>query len=401
MGNSIKVTPARMVILGMGWLGSHFFWGFYTGSMPLFLRDFTESKFVIAVALSLAGVTNCIMPPVVGYLSDRTHSRFGRRRPYIFLGMLGVFFCLVGLPHAPAFGVVVVVSTVMYLSMACVETPLASLLPDITPTEQRGTVSGVVHLLGSVGLVIFFVVSSRIWDEHPAEVFYLVAFVSLGAALITVARIKEPGIEAAPSSPPPLGYLRSLARETDALKFFAAEFFWWLGSYMISSFITLFAVEELRVTEGMSLLVPIPLTVTYTIFILPMGMLADRLGRKRILSCMALAWAATGLLIGLSQNFAHALVTVGLAGIPFAAIAAIGYIYLLDLIPKERTAEFTGLHIISMSAPMVVGPMISGALIDVLGFRAIFPAAALMTCVGFAILQFTRQAQKPAPAEEP
>jgi predicted MFS family arabinose efflux permease len=46
--------------------------------MPLFLRNFTKSKFTISLVLSLAGVAGCIVPPIVGYLSDRSLTRFGR-----------------------------------------------------------------------------------------------------------------------------------------------------------------------------------------------------------------------------------------------------------------------------------------------------------------------------------
>ena len=192
MNGSVKVTPARMVILGMGWFGTNFFWGFYTGSMPLFLKNFTRSKFTISLVLSLAGVASCIVPPLAGYLSDQTTGRFGRRKPYIVLGMLGVFFCLLGLPHISSFGIVALVSAAMYFHIA------------------------------------------------------------------------------------------------------------------------------------------------------------------------------------------------------FAAVLGVGYAFMLDLIPENRTAEFVGINIISISVAMILGPLIAGKLIDMLGYRSVFPAAAIFMIVGLVILQFVR-----------
>ncbi|NQU08358.1 MAG: MFS transporter, partial [Candidatus Abyssubacteria bacterium] len=98
MNEQANITPAKMLTLGVGWLGVQFFWGFNTASMPLFLRNFTESKFSISLVLSLAGLAGCIVPPIVGYLSDRNSGRFGRRRPYILFGLLGVLVCLFLLP---------------------------------------------------------------------------------------------------------------------------------------------------------------------------------------------------------------------------------------------------------------------------------------------------------------
>jgi maltose/moltooligosaccharide transporter len=74
-----------MIVLGAGFFGTQMFWAFHSASMPLFLKDFTESKFEISLVLSLAGVMGCIAPPIIGHFSDRTWTRFGRRKPYAFV----------------------------------------------------------------------------------------------------------------------------------------------------------------------------------------------------------------------------------------------------------------------------------------------------------------------------
>jgi MFS family permease len=379
-----------MVILGVGWFGVQVFWAFHTGPMPLFLKNFTDSKLAISLVLSLAGVAGCIVPSAVGYLSDRSATRFGRRRPYVFLGFLAVFLCVLALPHLPTFGTVALVSAAMYFALRFAETPFMSLLPDITPPRQRATASGVMNLLGSFGLIACFGMSFAIWDDHPTAVFRLAALVSFGAVVLSIVLIREPEAARGPSPKPanPLGYLRSIAEERDALRLFSAQFFWWLGFWMISSFATLFVVEELQVAEGKSFLVLLPFTAVATVFMLPMGILGDRYGRKGILSWMVALWAASELLVGLSQNLTHAIVTVSISAIPFAAIMGVGYAFMLDLIPADRTAEFVGFSVISIAVAQILGPMIGGALIDGLGYRSIFPAAAAFMMTGFVILQF-------------
>ena len=390
MSGSVAVTPGKMVILGLGWFGIQVFWAFHTGPMPLFLRNFTDSKLTISLVLSLAGVTGCIVPSAVGYLSDRSATRFGRRRPYVFLGFLGVFLCVLGLPHVPTFGIAALVSGAMYFALRFAETPFMSLLPDITPPQQRSTASGVMNLLGSFGLIACFAVSFAIWDDHPTALFRLVALISFGAVLLSIALIREPESARNPSPKPanPLGHFRSIAEERDALRFFSAQFFWWLGFWMVSTFATLFVVEELKVAEGKSFLVLLPFTVMATVFMLPMGILGDRYGRKGILSWMVALWAAAEILVGLSQNLTHAVVTVAISAIPFAAVMGVGYAFMLDLIPEKRTAEFVGLSVISIAAAQILGPLIGGVLIDGFGYRSIFPAAAAFMLTGFVILQF-------------
>jgi MFS family permease len=135
-------------------------------------------------------------------------------------------------------------------------------------------------------------------------------------------------------------------------------------------------------------------TVIATLLALPLGILGDRIGRKGILSSMLGFWCVAGLLIGLSQNFTHAVLTVGLTGIPFAAITVVGYAFMLDLIPPERTAEFIGINIISISLAMVFGPVFSGKLIDTFGYRSVYPGAALFMFTGLVVLQFVKPRSK-------
>ncbi len=393
----MQLTRGRMILLGVGWFGVQVFWAFHGATLPLFLADLTDSKFRISLVLSLAGISGFVVPPIVGYLSDRTFVRFGRRTPYVFFGMLGVLVCVLALPRTAAFGVVTLVSGLMYFSLRIAETPFLSLLPDITPREQRSTASGVMNLVGSIGLILCFVAGSLVWERSPDAMFALVAVASFGFMLLSIALIREQAAQPGPPADPvsPAAYLKGLAAEGNAVRFLVAQFFWWLGFWMISSFLILFVAEELGVAEGRSFLVPMVFSIVATVAMLPMGMLGDHFGRKQILSWMIALWAAGGLIIALSQNLAHALVSVGLTGIPFAAVMAVGYAFFLDLIPEERTAEFVGIGVLTIASAQFVGPLIGGELIDTLGYRSIFPVAAAFQLVGLVLLQLVRPHRAP------
>jgi MFS family permease len=108
-------------------------------------------------------------------------------------------------------------------------------------------------------------------------------------------------------------------------------------------------------------------------------------------------WAVAQIVVGFSQNLTHALLTVGISAIPFAGVMVVGLAYMLDLVPRNRTAEFVGFSVISVAAAQIVGPLIGGKLIDELGYRSIFPAAALSMVVGLVILQFVSARQSSQP----
>ena len=386
------VSTATMVILGIGWFGAQLFWAFHVGSMPLFLKNFTDSKFTISLVLSLAGVSGLVIPPAIGYLSDRSATRWGRRSPFIVLGSLGVMICVLILPRVPAFGLVALLSGFMYVSFRTAETTFLALLPDITPPEQRSTATGVMNLVGGVGLISCFAVSSVFWDEHPRLVFGVVAIGCFVFMAIAAALIREPqGVrQDAPAGSGPMAYLRSVTRETNVMKFLAAQFSWWLAFWMASTFAVLFATQELGVPEGRSFLVPMVFAIVAALFMVPMGMLGDRFSRKAVLSGVLACWAVLQVLVGFSQNLTHALLTFALCAVPYAGIMAVGYAFLFDLIPEDRTAEFVGIGLVSMASGQICGPLIGGVVIDVFGYRWIFPCAALFLVLGLVLLQFVR-----------
>jgi MFS family permease len=399
----MTVTTGRMVLLGLGWFGIQVFWAFHGSTLPLFLADLTDSKLRISLILSLAGITGFIVPPIVGYLSDRTTFAFGRRTPYVLVGMFGVLLCILMLQRLGGFGLVVLGSAVMYLCVRVAETPFLSLLPDITPPKQRSTASGIMNLVGSVGLILCFVAGSVLWERSPEAMFAFVAVACFAPTAISILLLRERAISPATATARvrPLAYLKSVAAASSAVGFLAAQFFWWLGFWMISSFLILFVAEELEVGEGRSFLVPVVFSVVATLAMLPMGILGDRFGRKQVLSVMIALWAVSGLTVALSQNLPQVLVTVGFSAIPFAAVMAVGYAFFLDLIPVDRTAEFVGIGVLTVAGAQFAGPLIGGALIDAFGYRALFPVAAAFQLIGFALLQRVRPSAGFQPADAP
>jgi MFS family permease len=387
-----KISDAKMVLLGMGQLGTLFFWSFHGASMSLFLNDLTDSTFKIGFVLSLAGVANCLVPIVIGRISDRTRTRFGRRRPYIAAGALVTIGSIIAFAHAPALGAAALIAGIIFFSIAFCSIPYLALLPDITPPEQLGKASGYLNFMGGIGLIAYQGVAAKTWDNYPIETIYLVAGAFALSMFITVAFIKEPPAPpiTVPEKMHPLRYLAGVVKETNVMKFLAAAFFIYLGLIMIFPFVTLFLVEEMGIAEGKSILVVLATSIVETTVMLPLGMLGDRLNRKKLLSYMIILMAATSPLIAFSQTFTQALLAMGLMGIPIAGIMAVGYAFFLDLIPKGRAAEFVGFYAFCIGLSQIIALQAGGKLIDIIGFRLVFALAGIFVAGGFAIFQFIR-----------
>ncbi|WP_371395378.1 MFS transporter [Fretibacter rubidus] len=86
----------------------------------------------------LAGpVTGLIMQPIVGYMSDKTWGRFGRRRPYFFIGALLASIALMFMPHSPALWIAVGSLWVLDASLNISMEPFRAFVGDKLSTAQR------------------------------------------------------------------------------------------------------------------------------------------------------------------------------------------------------------------------------------------------------------------------
>lgn len=98
-----------------------------------------------------------LIQPLTGLMSDRTTSRFGRRRPYILLAAIIYLAGMLALAAAPAFAVFVLGFVLAQVAANIGTAAYQGLLPDRVPAAQRGTASGYLGLmtiLGNVGSLV-------------------------------------------------------------------------------------------------------------------------------------------------------------------------------------------------------------------------------------------------------
>lgn len=87
-----RLTRGKLFGYGSAAVGDNASYGFVSAFLLFFLTDIARVSPVIAGSISsIGGIWNSLWSPVVGYLSDKSESRFGRRRPWILAGALLLF----------------------------------------------------------------------------------------------------------------------------------------------------------------------------------------------------------------------------------------------------------------------------------------------------------------------
>jgi maltose/moltooligosaccharide transporter len=152
-----------------------------------------------------APVTGLLIQPIVGYLSDRTWNRLGRRRPYFLVGAILASLALLAMPNSPALWVAAGMLWIMDASINISMEPFRAFVGDNLPSEQRTTGFAMQSFLIGTGAVAasmlpwLLTTQFGVSNEAPPHMipdsvrlsFYFGAAVFFLAVLWTVLRSKE------------------------------------------------------------------------------------------------------------------------------------------------------------------------------------------------------------------
>ena len=156
--------------------------------------------------LWIAGpVTGLVVQPIVGYLSDRTWNRLGRRKPYFLVGAISASLALLVMPNSPALWFAAGMLWIMDAAINVTMEPMRAFVGDMLPDEQRTTgfamqtfFIGASSVIGSLlpwMLTNWFDVANTAPEgQVPDSVkwsFYLGGVVFFGAVMWTILRTRE------------------------------------------------------------------------------------------------------------------------------------------------------------------------------------------------------------------
>ncbi|MGO2746242.1 MFS transporter [Microbacterium sp.] len=407
-----RVGGAWMTLFGIAWLAV---WTVQLTPVQLLLplqldtpggpADWITGVVWSGLILSIGGLAGVIAGPLAGMLSDRTTSRWGRRRPWTIGGsvLTAVSLLLTGAASDPV-GVGAAWVGVS-IGIAVVSAALTAMIADQI-FAQRGTASALVSSAQAVGIVVgvgaVVLLGLGIGASYVALAGFILV-IGVGTAVLL------------PDSTAPRRLVPS-AQQTWRERLGALQdrnFGWVLASRLTVNlgnalgtalllFFLLYGVGSPADRAEDDLLV---LIVIYTIFVvaasLIAGSISDRTGkRKSIVIIAALVQALSAVMILISPTFIGTAVAAGVMGVGYGAYMAVSLALATDLLPRpEHHARDLGVVNVSASLGQLLGPLLGAALVALVGgFWLLFLAAGILSVLG-SIMTVAVHAPQPAAPE--
>ncbi|SHH17594.1 Major Facilitator Superfamily protein [Jatrophihabitans endophyticus] len=388
-----RVGRGWTVRFGVAWLG---FWMANLVPIQLLLPDqlarIDPAAKVrdFAVINGVSGAIALLALPICGALSDRSRSRFGRRRAWIAGGTVLFAAGLVLTGLQTHWGSLALAWSFSMLGLSAATAGLTAVVVDRVPGRQRGMISSAVYAPQALGVVLGIAVVAALGLTS------LEGYVVIAAALLV---LTVPFVRHYVEVPPAPGEVLRLRQVVGSLRIDVRahpDFAWAFGGRLLvnlgnslgTCYLLYFLTDALRVADPDGTL--LALTVVYLVAALVTtyvaGVLSDRSGRRRIFVAVAgVLQALAGFLLAAFPGPGVAFVAAAMLGGGFGAYMSVDQALITQVLPDARSrAKDLGVMNIGTIVPPAVAPLLAGLLIDGAGhgYPALFATVGCTALLG-------------------
>jgi Na+/melibiose symporter-like transporter len=413
-----RLSALEQLLLSCYWLAYNLQWAallaIVVPSQLAIVAGEQRKELATGVVTAVGALLSLVLTPVAGSISDHSRSRLGRRRPFLLAGtIINVAFLLMmgGMGAGTSIALFALAYLGVQLGSNWAGGPYAALIPDIVPQGQRGSASGWMAFMSTLGTLAGALLAGQLTRPgHYLATDLWISAALLLAALTTILGVHETkGVQEA-SRPS----LRVIVREFLPDLRLHRDFYWVIGTrclvgmgiFSVFSFFQFFLGDVLRVTrpeEQASYLIGVIIAAGIPTSLLAGG-LSDRTGRKPLVYLSGGVMAAASLAFvaaGAGQSLAWIFAVGAVFGIGYGAYQAVDWALAIDVLPKgSGAAKDMGIWHVALVLPQVLAPALSGLLLAALkpwsllaGYAAVFVITAAWFILGTVLVTRVRSAR--------
>ncbi|MDX1521308.1 MAG: MFS transporter [Anaerolineae bacterium] len=375
-------------------------------AMVSIIKGFFLLNFLINIAglspgragavLLIGKIWDAVNDPIVGTLTDRTRTRWGRRRPWLLFGSIPfalayfLHFLVPDIGPTAKFFYYIVVGILLDASFTAVNVPYAALTPELSQNDQDRTELNMYRfsfsvLGGLVAAIMYNVIVNQLYAGSPQSgnviQGLLIGAVIVISNIIVFANTTERNLDAPAGAEPQLPFFEGLkiALQSRPFLFVSALYLLtWLSIQFVQSLILFFFRDWVGGDPGAQFtLVLASLQLSIFAFILVWGFLSRRLGRRNVFYIGVPIWI--GVQIGLFfVQPGQVNLVIGLAILAGVGVS-LGFLIPWSLLPdvvdhdelltgQRREGIFYGFFVFLQKFGIAIGLFIQGQVLEWTGY---------------------------------
>jgi len=426
----MKLNYKRTFFVGLAFLSICSFWQMYDNIIPLILKNtFGMGETLTGVILALDNVLALFLLPLVGAFSDKVHTPIGKRTPFIIIGTVVAVISMTFLPVADRkenLIMFMVLLGIVLIAMGCYRSPAVALMPDLTPKPLRSMANAVINLMGAIGGVYTLVmikVLVKEGNDNYTPIFLSISAIMVIAVIILILTIRENKLTKVIAKETAKETAKVTAKEVqqDVIEaentseenkpkgmpkevrksfiFILASIFLWFTAYnAVTSAYSRYAEEVWDLKAGGfadSLLVA---TIAAIISYIPIGIIASKIGRKKTIIAGILLMTASYLCGAVIVQYSSIInVVFAFTGIGWAAISVNSYPMVVEMCKGSDIGKYTGVYYTFSMSAQIMTPILSGALLEHVSYRTLFPYAVLFSVASLCTMLFVKHGDSRPP----
>lgn len=375
-------------------------WNFYDAQVPPLLREHLTSAALIGLLMGMDNVLGIFIQPWMGNRSDNTRTRWGRRIPYLVVGMPVAALLFATIPLASTLSALIALMFAYTLVANSFKPVSESLLPDFIRPERRSRANAVVKIAIALTVIVSALISTFLVDDFPVVSFWIPSAIMIVSATVLVTRVRDnvsPAYqaavaeEAADHAPTARmrDVLRDILRDTDRsrLLVIVAIFLFGCAWFASRSLITTYGMESLGLSRGDAGGLTLLSGVAYLLAAFPLALLSERIGRLRVMAGGMTLFVLAMVVGTLAHSSTGTVVALCAGAVGAAGFMINGAVILWNLAPSSRVlGTYTGLYTVGWMSGGFAGPAVVGGMVDVTSWDLMLVEAALLAVLAIVVV---------------
>ena len=423
----MKLNNKRTILVGLAFLSICAFWQMYDSIVPLILtKTFHMNETFSGAIMAADNILALFLLPFFGSVSDKSHSKLGKRMPFILFGT-GCAIILMNIlplldnsyaaqPSGFKTASFVIVLGLLLVAMGTYRAPAVALMPDVTPKPLRSRANAIINLMGAVGGILYLALAAVLYpasrkvaghvDYQP--LFIIVSLIMAVSVLVLALTVKEKRLSeenrALEKQHPDWNLAAKdesgnevLPKEVKrSLTFLLASISLWFIAYNgVTTWFTKYIEQVMGEGLGGASTCLLVATAGAICSYIPIGALAAKIGRKRTIQ-LGVALLTLCFLLGFVLTCTSSVITpvmyvvFALVGLAWAAINVNSLPMVVEMCRGSDIGRFTGYYYTFSMVAQVVTPIAAGSLMRAIDYRVLFPYAAIFSTLSFVTMCFVR-----------